>query len=575
MEAFKPSSVSISQLFGDPKILYRIPQYQRPYKWENEQIEQLWDDIFEAYENNTDNYFLGSIITAKSQDYSDYIDVVDGQQRLTTLMILFCVLRDNFIDIDAIKSLIKQLNNRVERLKLFTHEKHQSDFYEIILREKSTCEIERFYKYQLKEEQEPKYKFRNTASIFKEKLKNLTDEQRGKFVNYLFNNVQLIRIDCSNRDFAIKLFQVLNNRGMDLTASDLIKSFLIGNLNNFYKNEKDLLNNNERRFMSDWHIMEENIKNSDINLSDLLIIYEYYSLASNPKKSLTEELQNLFKNKDPNEIINKLKEFSEIYKSEISDTKSKIIYSFRYIPWSMYWKTIVMTASVEKYEFIDELLKELRKFYYLYWIAGKTLTQIKQSSFNVIKAIKENKHINYIKTIFKNKINEDKIVFLVKENIKLREIDEEAWIKPLLIMMEYEMTDNSSINYIKLDKNLHLDHILPKKYKENEWNYITETIAHKWIRSVANLTLLSDKKNIEASNFSFDKKMGIYASGKGSNTTSFRISQHILDDYNNNKYDSKWNEAALKNRWQWFFSQLEKILEINCSDLKSDGEPSL
>ena len=130
-ESFKPLSVSVSQLFGDPKTLYRIPQYQRPYKWVNEQVEQLWDDVFDAYENNVDNYFLGSVITAKNSDESGYIDVVDGQQRLTTLMILFCVLRDNYediniddngnpftVDIDAIKAAIS-LNNRNKRLKLF------------------------------------------------------------------------------------------------------------------------------------------------------------------------------------------------------------------------------------------------------------------------------------------------------------------------------------------------------------------------------------------------------------------------------------------------------------------------
>ena len=49
--------------------------------------------------------------------------------------------------------------------------------------------------------------------------------------------------------------------------------------------------------MSDWHTMEEIIKNSDINLSELFTMYEYYSLANNPRKSLTEELQELFKNK--------------------------------------------------------------------------------------------------------------------------------------------------------------------------------------------------------------------------------------------------------------------------------------
>ena len=327
-ESFKPLSVSVSQLFGDPKTLYRIPQYQRPYKWVNEQVEQLWDDVFDAYENNVDNYFLGSVITAKNSDESGYIDVVDGQQRLTTLMILFCVLRDNYediniddngnpftVDIDAIKAAIS-LNNRNKRLKLFTHLNHQSDFLKTILEDGATSTIESVTKTQLKNDQEPVYKFRNTAIIFKEKLASLDSEARGKFVNYLFNRVQLIRIDCSNRDFAIKIFQVLNDRGMDLTAPDLLKSYLIGNLNIKYKDEKDLLNNNEKRFMADWQSMEESIKDSDINLNDLFTMYEYYLLASNPKKSLTEELQDLFKDRDSNEVISKIKEFARIYKKD-------------------------------------------------------------------------------------------------------------------------------------------------------------------------------------------------------------------------------------------------------------------
>ncbi|MCI6153392.1 MAG: DUF262 domain-containing HNH endonuclease family protein [Fusobacterium perfoetens] len=586
-ESFKPSSVSVNQLFGDPKILYRIPQYQRPYKWINEQVEQLWDDIYDAYENNVDNYFLGSVITARPLDNSPYIDVVDGQQRLTTLMILFCVLRDNFsdinqgdtenpfaIDIDAIKAAIT-LNNKAERLRLFTHQNHQSDFSKTILNEGATCEIEQYFKYQLKNDQEPIYKFRNTAAIFKEKLSKMNSKERGEFVNYLFNRVQLIRIDCSNRDFAIKLFQVLNDRGMDLTSSDLIKSYLIGNLNTIYKNDKNLLENYEKIFMADWQIMEETIKDSDINLNDLFTMYEYYLLASNPKKSLTEELQDSFKNLDPNIVISDIKNFAKIYEKEILKTNSKIIFSFRYLRWTVFWKTIVMTALIEKYQEKEELFFELRRFYYLYWIAGKTLSQIKQVSFNTIKAIKEKKPLNYIRAIFNNKLNDDRILTLVKDNLKSKEIDDEAWIKPLLIIIEYNLIDDSVCSFIRLDKDIHLEHILPKKYKTyKEWDYIDEIIENKWLRSIANLTLLSGKKNIEASNNPFSEKMKIYSLGYSENTTSFRISQHILNDYNNNKFNKKWNEEALKDRWYWILSQIEKVLDFDCTDLKKEGEPN-
>src|SRR5664280_1499964 len=100
-DMFNPLSLTINQLFCNADAFYQIPQYQRPYKWEEEQIEKLWDDIYTAFENEDSNYFLGSIITAKdSFSSSKYLDVVDGQQRLTTLMILFCSIRDIYPSIN-------------------------------------------------------------------------------------------------------------------------------------------------------------------------------------------------------------------------------------------------------------------------------------------------------------------------------------------------------------------------------------------------------------------------------------------------------------------------------------------
>lgn len=68
--------------------------------------------------------------------------------------------------------------------------------------------------------------------------------------------------------------------------------------------------------------------------------------------------------------------------------------------------------------------------------------------------------------------------------------------------------------------------------------------------------------------------MKVYLGDNG-NTTSFRISQQILDNYNNNKFNKQWNEEALKERWKWFFEQLENILNIDCQDLINEGEPFL
>lgn len=592
-QPFKPLSLTIKELFTNADSKYKIPQYQRPYKWEGDQVFQLWDDIFEAYENKEKNYFLGSIITAKPRDNenSSYVDVVDGQQRLTTLTIMLCVIRDlfpnlneNSEDDNAVKSMMIQHSisefGQNERLKLNTHAQHQSDFEKLILKG-DTKNLIKPYKYQIRTDEEPKFKFINTATIFKERFEEIGAEQAGEFVDYLFNQVQIIRIDCSDRQFAIKLFQVLNDRGMDLSAADLIKSFLLEKLYKKYKEDPDNSKLKEERFIADWREMEQTVKKCDINLNDLFIIYEYYLLAANPKKSLYDELQDIFENKDSNEIIEDIKAFASTYLNEIVEKEDKMIYSLRYIRWGMYWKCIVMTAIHTGYNQYAEVVSELRRFYYLYWIAGKTLSQIKQSSFNLIKWIKENKSISFIKKELDKKLEDDQILDLVYRNLTSERIATEPWVKPLLLMMEYNVTDNSKLSFIPLSKDVHLEHILPVKFEKfEEWNHFTPDVALRWLNSAGNLTLLGGAKNIEASNNPFNIKMGVYK-GKGKydskneKISAFLITQSIVHEFEKGTYNKNWTLEAIHNRWKWFFTETEEILDIDLSDEKEALKPEL
>lgn len=594
-EPFKPLNLSIRELFGNADALYKIPQYQRPYKWENEQVEKLWDDIFEAFENEGENYFLGSIITAKPRDNekSAYIDVVDGQQRLTTLMILFCVVRDMYpdinadnsdenpfaVDINTIKASIA-LFEKSARLKLYTHSQHQSDFEELIVKG-NTLKLNRPYKYQVQSDEEPKFKFINTAVIFREKLTELGEAVSAELINYLFNQVQIIRIDCKNREFAIKLFQVLNDRGMDLTAADLIKSFLLEKLYGKYKDDADTSKLKEEQFISDWREMEQSIKSCDLGLNELFIIYEYYLLGQNPRKSLYDELQDAFRNKDPNVVINDIKQFVSLYVNDIYEAQDKVIFSFWYIRWNMYWKSICLTALHMKYPDFDRLIRSLRRFYYLYWMAGKTLSQIKQTSFNLIKWIKEGRAISEIEHELNIKIGSDSIIELAKRNLSSEQLVSEAWIKPLLLLIEYNLTDNSKVSYIELNADIHLEHVLPVKYyKFPEWGHISKEISATWLNSAGNLTLLGGAKNIEASNNPFATKMDVYR-GKGKydnkndKITAFLITQRISSDYESGKYTEKWTQEAMIDRWKWFFGEIGEILDLNVNDLIDKHQPEL
>lgn len=585
-DIFRPSSLTIKQLFGNTDSLYQIPRYQRAYSWGDDQLEKLWDDLIEAKENDP-NYFLGSVITAKSEDSTSYLDIVDGQQRLTTLTILLCVYRDLFpninedlldtdpfaIDNKVIGSSIR-FNDRFERLRLRTHSNHQSDFDSIVLNG-DTTNLKKPTKQDLRKD-EPKHKFINSAHFFTNKLKDLGKDDAGGLINYLFNSVKIIRIDCQSVAFAIKLFQVLNDRGLDLSNADLIKSFLIGQIQKKYIGDGELRKQKEDQFMDDWKVCENYSNDTQTSLNDLFVMYEYYTLAQNPKKSLYDELVIQFSEKDSNQIINKVKLFVENYKREIYEREDKLTYSFFYISWGMYWRTILLTALTENYSEYNEFVKLFRRYYYLNWIAGFTLTKIKQTSFNIIKWLKENRTLEFIKSELELNLSQNDTIRRATENLK-GDIYYESWCKPLLFMIEYQQTDDSSLNFFEMsDTKIQVEHILPRAYKSNvEWNTKFEgndTISN-WINTGGNLTLLSGKKNRDASNYSFEKKIIAY-NGKGNyaedseGITAFRITQNIVNHYNDNTYNKQWNEQSIIDRWNWFCGQVEVILDIDLSQIK-------
>lgn len=585
-DIFKPQSLTIGELFGNKDALYQIPRYQRPYSWSDDQLDKLWSDLLDAQENDP-NYFLGSVITAKPEEASNYLDIVDGQQRLTTLLIMLCVCRDLFpninqdilendpfaIDGKMIKSSIR-FNDRFERLRLKTHSNHESDFQQLVLNDGVSINNKRPYKKDLRIEEAPIYKFKNTSAFFTEKFLELGEQSTGTLINYIFNQVKIIRIDCQSVSFAIKLFQVLNDRGLDLSNSDLIKSFLIGRIHKIYDADAELKKTKEDQFMDDWKSCETIAIDTEENMNNLFVMFEYFLLAKNPEKSLYDELVKLFENVDPNEIIIKFKKFISNYKDVVYNTKDPIMYSLFYLRWGMYWRSIVLTALFNDYQDFDKFLKVFRRYYYINWIAGNTLTKIKQTSFNIIGWLKENKSVELIEEQLNNLMISEAYSRAIKS--LNGDIYFEQWCKPLLFMIEYNQIDNPPF-YSMGDRNIQTEHILPRAYEKNEdWHYAKEIVGiDEWIHTGANLTLLSGSKNLDARHYKFETKIKSYdGSGfedaKDSKMSSFNITQRIVNDYNSNKFNKEWNIESINNRWIWFCQQVESILEIELTENKNN-----
>ena len=386
-EIFIPLSKTVKELF-DGNNYYQVPSYQRPYRWKTENVEELWEDLTNAIENDDEEYFLGSIILTKNKS-NKYLDVIDGQQRLTTLTILFCVLRDIYYNQiedkktkNTILGRIKSLETDNERLRFKTQSQKQNSFEQEILKEIN------FNKKRNKSEIQSD-SFLNTAYLFKDKIETLLDEDPKKieeFTDYVLDKVRIITIECTTQSLAIKLFQVLNIRGMDLTPADLIKSYLMSKLK---EDDWD-------SFEHTWTEIETLSNELGENLTELFTYYEYYLLASNPKRALYVELEKQFKNRDAKEIIYEFKKLIS-YFVEIDTENSKIIHGLNYLRHDVFWKSILLSAKMENWEQQDfnQLASLLRKFYYLYWIAGYTTTKTKQTSFNVISWIKSKKYYIY------------------------------------------------------------------------------------------------------------------------------------------------------------------------------------
>ncbi|WP_298190561.1 DUF262 domain-containing HNH endonuclease family protein [Novosphingobium sp.] len=221
---------TIGDVFCDA-YAFSIPPYQRPYAWEKTQVEELLNDLTEAMEPHQQAdgfYFLGSVVLVKSHG-SPEAKVVDGQQRLTTLTILFSVLRDLTEDMAARlnrERYVKQAANEDlglrEKLRLQLRQQDQPFFEKYVQTRGATAALPAMTGLE-----GSKARIVENAGIIRSRLAALTEEQRSAFIRFLLTNCYLVVVEVPTDTAARRIFTVLNARGLDLTATDILKADLL------------------------------------------------------------------------------------------------------------------------------------------------------------------------------------------------------------------------------------------------------------------------------------------------------------------------------------------------------------
>lgn len=575
-QTFKPENQTISDLFSCQAI-YVIPNYQRQYSWVNEQLEELWSDLYESYINTPEEcYFLGSIVVV--DDGKGHHELVDGQQRITTLMIMLNVLAKTFPDINKNSDIllkgnlqkIKQLiyfDEGINRLQLQIDPNYNTSFKKAIINQDNYENFKYPTQANLKKD-DPEYKFVNTAKFFYDKFNELLKSEGQTvldgFVNFILFKTSIIKTICTNQSFAIKLFLVLNDRGLELSISDIIKSYILDK----YDSNDRYNENDKATFNYNWKSIEKISNDYEFTIDDFMVYFEYYKLKSNPKRQVTDELKKIIQSSEVVSLVDEMKSFADnlekVYKSTLP-----VIYSLRYIPWQAYVMTALASAYQVDYPDKEELFQSMRRFFYISWISGKTLNGIKQTSFNLIDAIVDKKPIDEINEMLDKFIYGKRLIRDVYQNLN-DDVYGQNFLKALMLSIEYEIREKTNVGFYKINNSIHIDHILPQQFDKrlDEWKNIDDVaLAKTYIHKLGNLALLLGSKNEEALNHGMNVKMNIYQ-GKDKNesgVTAFDTTKTIIDNYN--KGDVDWDVSHIVGRQKYLIGLIENMLDISEDDI--------
>lgn len=251
---------TIKELLSNKRSDFLIPDYQRPYAWGEDECATLWDDLFafafpnddsEQFNSASDEYFLGPIVTFKNDD--EKLEIIDGQQRLTTIMLLLRAFYDKFANMkdrqsvktrEAIEGCVWKTDEfgdpDMSRLKIDSEVASDGDkgeFLEIL----RTGTVEDSWK----------SAYASNFKYFQKKISELVNEwptYTGYLATRILNNVILLPIEAESQDTALRIFSTLNDRGLPLSDADIFKS-------QFYKFFSDAGRKDE--FIRRWKGLEE------------------------------------------------------------------------------------------------------------------------------------------------------------------------------------------------------------------------------------------------------------------------------------------------------------------------------
>lgn len=261
---------NVEKVFSRDK--FSIPQYQRDYAWKRQNFIDLWEDLEEAIESkDSQGHFLGTIVVAPNNDNPQKFDIIDGQQRATTIFMLLYALiyKSEFKDNLKFKFLLDKRN----KLKLEVAPQNQIFFAELLAQAEQEKE-----NIQLKDKADTQGK-KNLYEVFQtilDKVAKLNSSEVEKYIDSLKAMI-LMWLEEPNSGRAIRTFQSVNDRGVPLNLLDKLKSLLIYYSNRYCEGNKKKIKLNDDEQIS----LDEKINNDFGKIFKIFLKIEEHPYISN------------------------------------------------------------------------------------------------------------------------------------------------------------------------------------------------------------------------------------------------------------------------------------------------------
>lgn len=558
---FDAEDKSLSDIFtGQEK--YKIPRYQRPYSWTTDEVSDLWNDLKEE-----DSTFLGSFVFNYEKYNEDkFVEVIDGQQRLITLMILLAVLRDLYKELgddegaNLTQNLIshKDQITRIEDYRLKCGDSLNTFFMENIQKKNSDVLSANPKRKELKAIKE-NYKFLKTG--ISAELQLIKDKARKiEYLNNLKKKIfdfKIIWIRIENDEDAYSIFETVNARGADLTAADLLKNYLFSKLP---KREDGIDTAKET-----WSTIEDNIESAKgpLNVSKFIRYFwlSKYSFAQE-KKLYKEVKKNI---SDPSNFLADITNASEYYYKIASDSvgvndwaedfedkkiAQKIVETLSGLRvmgiTQCYSLLFCLLLNKDKIGFdFSEIFKTIEKYHFAYSAVCKLSGNVvERLYFNTSKEIQEalkisdshrrTQNIQRALSKFKTSLEYPTKEFFIE---KFMDIEYKNYQMVIYILSNIEkakgQTDEHTVNFTKVN----IEHILPQDPKE--WSLDKKDVKD-YVNKLGNLTLISKKINGPMGNKPLKEKAKLFKDSK------LNVNRELLEKFKLLKY--KWNEKEIEKR---------------------------